>query len=1238
MAGAGKTTIAYTVCDYLESSGHPTASFFCTRHISACRKASLILPEVSYQLALVSHPFLCALHEGVNRNVVVQEWSIQDQFERLIATPLRKVRHTFSADPVVVIDALNECEDSGAVDDLLKALLADKIKILPIRFIITSRCGIETIHCAQKERIDQVVTEQNLDRIHSTTVTEDIRTYLASEIPGIGLPLLELDGMTELSGALFRHAAFFVRYVLGNDMTRIRERTSRLLGFFSEQDNDIWEDTTYEAILDAILDEDFHKEEELSEIKLVLHTVMCARVPFTVGALASFLAELPDFGLAIPLESALQALHPVLQISWMDGLLTPRYKSLRGYMLDQGRSGKYYCNATQDTLHCFNIIQSSSPSYNICDLPSSYLRDSAVPGVDGKVNSTISHHLLRACRRWGAYIERSQPSEELFGALYEFLSSRLLLWMEVLNLKQCMHDGLEQLRKASAWLEVVGGPDSIRTLLEDAEHFVEAFLSSPLSEHTPHIYVSMLALWPADRPVSQHYMQQIPGSAKMKWTQRNGKRQGVYWLGSAVQCVAYSPSGGYIAVGVCDVIQFLDTCTQQIISESFKGHADSVLSIAYSPDGAHIVSGSSDNTIGIWDIHTGQLIGQPRQGHADSVLSIAYSPDGAHIVSGSSDNTIRVWDAQTGQPIDQPLQGHTHSVRSVAYSPDGAHIVSGSSDHTIRIWDTHTGRSTGRPLEGHTGWVNTVIYSPDGARIASGSDDKTIRIWCTYTGPYTGRPTGQPLRGHADSVRSVAYSPDSVQIVSSSDDKTIRIWDAHTGQQIGRPFHGHTDWVRSVAYSPDGAYIVSGSLDKTTRIWDRYNGQLIGQPLQGHTHSVWSVAYSPDGTRIVSGSRDHTICIWDARTGQLIGEPLQGHTSTVVSVAYSPDGAHIVSGSSAKPIRIWDANTGRPIGRPLRGHTDSVWSVAYSPDGARIVSGSDDNTIRIWDAHTGHSINQPLQGHTDSVWSVTYSPDGAHIVSASSDKTIRVWDAHTGRPIGQPLYGHTDWVNSAAYSPDGARIVSGSRDHTIRVWDACTGQPIGQPLRGHTHSVRSVAYSPDGAHIVSGSLDKTIRIWDAGTGQSIGQPLQGHTDSIWSVAYSPDGACIVSGSHDNTIRTWDAGIQSPIGSRLHYPESPPSSVSSPQTPSTQEDVGSANPQDTILAKYWQLNADGWVVDSNGHQLVWVPYKIRAHLARPPTQLIISPIGGASLDFSDVRLGEDWARCFDEKSSSPVEPS
>jgi WD40 repeat protein len=586
--------------------------------------------------------------------------------------------------------------------------------------------------------------------------------------------------------------------------------------------------------------------------------------------------------------------------------------------------------------------------------------------------------------------------------------------------------------------------------------------------------------------------------------------------------VAFSPDGKHIVSSSFDnTLRLWDIFTGQPIGQPMKGHEDKVDSVAFSPDGKHIISGSWDKTLRLWDISTGTPIGQPMKGHEDKVDSVAFSPDGKHIISGSWDKTLRLWDASTAQPIGQPMM-HESEVSSVAFSPDGKHIVSGSLDKTLRLWDASTGQPIGQLMKGHEDVVDSVAFSPDGKHIISGSWDKTLRLWDASTA----QPIGQSMKGHESEVSSVAFSPDGKHIISGSWDKTLRLWDASTAQPIGQPMKGHEDRVNSVAFSPDGKHIVSGSWDKTLRLWDASTVQPIGQPMKGHEDRVNSVVFSPDGKHIISGSLDNTLRLWDIFTGQPIGQPMKGHESGVNSVAFSPDGKHIVSGSWDTTLRLWDIFTGQPIGQPMKGHEDVVDSVAFSPDGKHIISGSWDTTLRLWDIFTGQLIGQPMKGHEDKVSSVAFSPDGKHIVSGSWDTTLRLWDASTGQPIRQPMKGHEDRVNSVAFSPDGKHIISGSWDKTLRLWDASTGQPIGQPMKGHEDRVYSVAFSPDGKHIISGSLDKTLRLWDASTGQPIGQPMKGHESGVNSVAFSPDGEHIISGSLDKTLRLWDVSWES----------------------------------------------------------------------------------------------------------------
>jgi WD40 repeat protein len=603
-----------------------------------------------------------------------------------------------------------------------------------------------------------------------------------------------------------------------------------------------------------------------------------------------------------------------------------------------------------------------------------------------------------------------------------------------------------------------------------------------------------------------------------------------------VNSVALSPDGRRIVSGSDDKtirIWEWDDAKAKFNFLTLKGNEAPVTSVAFSPDGRRIVSGSEDGTIMLWDAASGKRIGSGLHSKERDRLivrtSVAFSRDGRRIVSGRS-STLQLWEGSSLKHIDKPLESKNRgSMESVAFSPDGRRIISVIAKK-LELWDTEK-RKVLRSFEYNKNFVTSVAFSPDGGRIAFGTDDDIVIILNSATG----ETIGSPPEGHKSSVISVAFSPDGKRIVTASGDKTLRIWDATNGKPIGLPLQGHTNWVSSVAFSPDGHRIVSGSWDGTLRLWDTVAGRSISSSFQGHKDDVNSVAFSPDGRFIVSGSSDKTLRIWNAASGKSIEPPLVSHETRVNSVAFSPDGQRIVSGfgdwlNGGSQVALWDVDklSWKTIGSPRERHTGSeVNSVAFSPDGRRIVSGSDDKTLRLWDVASGKLIGEPLVGHAKAVRSVAFSPDGRRLVSGSNDNTLRIWNLDDAKT--KTLKGHTWRVTSVAFSPDGQRIVSGSDDNTLRLWDVGSGKPIGLPLQPISDSVRSVAFSRDGRRIVSGFGDGSMRIWDGDSGQPIGPPIQGGGINMKSVAFSPDGFRIVSGSGGcfdqrcggSDMRMWD---------------------------------------------------------------------------------------------------------------------
>ena len=563
------------------------------------------------------------------------------------------------------------------------------------------------------------------------------------------------------------------------------------------------------------------------------------------------------------------------------------------------------------------------------------------------------------------------------------------------------------------------------------------------------------------------------------------------------------------------------------VCEPMLGHSGRVSSVAFSPDGTVLASGSDEGAIRLWDATTARALGEPLLGHRGSVRKIAFSPDGRTIASGSWDGTVRLWDAATGRPLGEPLVGHSDRVTSVVFSRDGTTVASGSRDSSVRLWDAATGLPLGDPLVGFG----------DGAMpIAFGSEGRTLLLW-SQEGRIISLDLAArtavdvPLQQIWETEGCVAVSPDATVLAIGFFDGAIRLYDVATGRPLGSPLLGHGDRVTAIAFGPDGRALASGSADESIRVWDAATGQLLVEPLFGHRGDITSIAYAPDGRSIASGGTDATVRLWDREMRPFLGEPVCRHEDGIRHVALSDDGATIASCGFYSGFIRWDFLTGRPLGEPLRWRLgDPVWTIALSRDGGTLASTSDDHPIRLWDTATGQPRGKPLRGHDGGVSGVAFSRDGGVLMSFGlNDGLIRRWDATSGRLMGESARQDASPVSAAAFSPDGTTLATGSRDGMVCLRDAATGQPRGEPLRGHDDGILHVAFSPDGKTLASASMDRSIRLWDALTGRPIGDPLRGHQGSVPCVAFSADGKTLASGSGDKSVCLWDVATGRRIG-------------------------------------------------------------------------------------------------------------
>jgi len=452
MAGTGKTTILYSLCESLAKEQRLGANYFCSRISSSCRDVNNIVPTLAYQLARYSPAFRSALCKVLDENPEASALDVKWQFEKLFQEPMQAVKTAMPEGVVVVIDALDECDDGDALRLFLETLLKLAVD-LPIKFFLTSRP-----EPAIREKMLVPGYSRSVLYLHDveeSIVEEDIKKYLTEALRSMSPPPSpnDVERLAKRAGKFFIYAATSVRYILpGRAGADSSDRLQTLLGMAS------WSTKEYDGVDQlycSILSAAVHglTKTEVNRIQLTLRTVVCAKEPMTAQTLASLLS-LSEAQVRVSLEPLQSILHVQDTIQ---GLVTPFHASFPDYLFHKLRSGDFHCEITEHSEvlanGCFDLMRTQL-KFNICELESSFVFDKDVLDLQDRIKKFISPALSYACQYWGEHLRQGNFTDKAHRRLVDFLTHRLLFWMEVLNLEQKMVKGAEMLHRLQSWLKV----------------------------------------------------------------------------------------------------------------------------------------------------------------------------------------------------------------------------------------------------------------------------------------------------------------------------------------------------------------------------------------------------------------------------------------------------------------------------------------------------------------------------------------------------------------------------------------------------------------------------------------------------------------------------------------------------------------------------------------------------------------------------------------------------------------
>jgi hypothetical protein len=335
MAGTGKTTIAYSFSQILKQLDMLGGTFFCSRNDTDCGAAERIPLTIAFQLAKHSPHILKALTEILDQNLGPGQ-NINVRFDRVIVQPLREVSQELQQQPIIIIDALDECTEQRHVNELL-TILWKHASSLPIKFLVTSRPDPQ-FHCKIYGN-DTLARKFHLHDVEKSFIQEDIHLYVQEQLGEFTDEDREwssmLGDLVKKADRLFIYAATACHYVHEATHGLRVDRLKSIIGAEAQsselQTGDI--DRLYMLILQKAYER--REEWEKQYLSITLQAVVCIRAPLSVDGLAELL-DLGDKrteGKGEVIRGLLSKLHSVICVPEGSGPVTALHASFPDHLM-----------------------------------------------------------------------------------------------------------------------------------------------------------------------------------------------------------------------------------------------------------------------------------------------------------------------------------------------------------------------------------------------------------------------------------------------------------------------------------------------------------------------------------------------------------------------------------------------------------------------------------------------------------------------------------------------------------------------------------------------------------------------------------------------------------------------------------------------------------------------------------------------------------------------------------------
>ncbi|KIL55054.1 hypothetical protein M378DRAFT_658439 [Amanita muscaria Koide BX008] len=968
LAGIGKSTVAYTIASRAANLNLLGASFFFSRDESDRKNAKKFFTTIAYRLCLYNKTFAEAIGSVLQTDdgsaAITQ--SPQEQLQALIVNPLQSIVQSLARPILLVVDALDECDEEDALSVLTG--LKQLVRALPsFKIILTTR---------PQPRLDNFFGSQDghkifhLQDIEDKVVDDDIRLYLTHRLSlekvQERLPTnqwyasdKEVDALVCATGRLFIIASTVVRIILDNVASNPAAQMQRLLGTFA-QDRMPFKDLNefYTVILRNVVPADCD-DNIVNRYQSIVGAIIFLQHPLPITALA----HLVDIDVE-EIRVVLVNLRSVILLGDDD---IPRiyHKSFPDYITDSKLCQDIklcidpMMRHIQITIRCFQIMDKHLKR-NILGFgdPARFMSNEDGLEADGitdeQIQEKIPQQLRYACAYWVNHLEVANLKDEaLMNGLESFAYEHMLHWLEVLSLIGKM--GLAHRAIGVVQKLLMSTSSNLHELLSDTLRFISKFYEI-IKRSALHTYYSALPFTPTNSLLYHRYIKEaehnicsVEGGPE-KWDAFVAKLR----HGESIDVIKFSLDGtlflscsnGYVnhIIREQGKLNIWDAATGTPIS-TIAGHRFSVA------NDFSTVASSQDNIATLYNMDgssSGTMFTT-----SSTIERLAFSSESSRVAAGLSDGTIWLWDSGNAELIDRfdGFDGSRHE-SLLKISPTGTTLAY-SSPIGIKLRDGISGRFI---ADLRCGSHPKFGFSGDGSRIASLSPYDRLTLWNSESGGLIAAvSTGVVCRCMAISANG--------SLLATADSERVTLWSENRDHLAKIKVREPQGPLRSMAFSADNILAIA-TLSAIKLYNVKTHSFIHTLPLGGGSMPP---AFSPDCTRLAVGSYD--VNLWDIRGIDASSPPSKGNATAVTALTLSRDCSRLACGFEDGRVELRETSpTKRRIG-PLvlrlkmekffsrifdqSRHTDSVRALAFDPDGRLFASGSKDGTIKLWNGGDG---------------------------------------------------------------------------------------------------------------------------------------------------------------------------------------------------------------------------------------------------------------------------------------------